>query len=53
MENTPNKITTKILEKILELNVKLKAYNLNKFSFEVNSMVISPSLSNPQTLIQR
>lgn len=52
MENTPNKITTKILEKILELNVKLKAYNLNKFSFEVNkhgylTLTEQPSNSNP------
>lgn len=52
MENTPNKITTKIAEKVLELNVKLKAYNLTKFSFEVNkpgylALTEQPSNSNP------
>ena len=52
MENTPNKITTKIAEKVLELNVKLKAYNLTKFSFELNkhgylTLTEQPSNSNP------
>lgn len=54
MEKTPNKITTKIAERVLELNVKLKAHNLTKFSFEVNkygylTLTEQPSNSN-QTL---
>lgn len=52
MEKTPNKITTKIAERVLELNVKLKAHNLTKFSFEVNkygylTLTEQPSNSNP------
>lgn len=52
MEKKPNKITTKIAERVLELNVKLKAYNLTKFSFEVNkpgylALTEQPSNSNP------
>ena len=52
MENTPNKITTKIVEKVLELNVKLKAHNLTNLSFEVNkhgflALTEQPSNSNP------
>ena len=52
MENTTNKVTAKIVEKVLELNVKLKAYNLTKFSFELNkpgylALTEQPSKSNP------
>lgn len=52
MEKKQNKITTKIAERVLELNVKLKAYNLTKFSFEVNKhgylvLTEQPSNSNP------
>lgn len=36
MEKAPNKITTKIIERILELNVKLKAQGLDSLSFELN-----------------
>ncbi len=52
MENTPNKITTKIVKRILELNVKLKSHNLTKLSFELNkhgylTLIEQPSSSNP------
>ena len=36
MEKTLNKVTTKIRERILELNVKLKVQGLTQFSFELN-----------------
>lgn len=52
MENTQNKITTKLTERILELNVKLKEHGLSKFSFELNkhgylALTEQPSNSNP------
>lgn len=36
MENTTNKVTTKVIGRILELNVKLKAQGLDNLSFELN-----------------
>lgn len=36
MENTTNQVTTKVIERILELNVKLKAQGLDSLSFELN-----------------
>lgn len=52
MEKTLNKVTTKIIERILELNVKLKVQGLSQFSFELNKhgylvLTEQPSNSNP------
>ena len=52
MEKTLNKVTTKIIERILELNVKLKVQGLTQFSFELNKhgylvLTEQPSNSNP------
>ena len=52
MEKTLNKVTTKIRERILELNVKLKVQGLTQFSFELNKhgylvLTEQPSNSNP------
>jgi hypothetical protein len=56
MEKTPNKNTTKITERVLELNVKLKEHGLSKFSFEINkhgylALTEQPSNSNPTLAI--
>lgn len=52
MENTTNKVTEPILDKLSELNVKLKEHGLSKFSFELNKygylvLTEQPSNSNP------
>ena len=52
MENTTNKVTEMILDKLSELNVKLKEYGLSKFSFELNKhgyliLTEQPSNFNP------
>lgn len=52
MENTTKKVTEPVVQKLLELNVKLKEHGLSKFSFELNKhgylvLTEQPSNSNP------
>lgn len=52
MENTTNTVTDKILNRIADLNEKLKEQGLSKFSFELNNhgylaLTEQPSNSNP------